>query len=342
MANATIRPLDGIQSGSFNVIIHFPGGVVTGFTDANISLGDVSGNGATNVTVVVSGMGQSYNVFVTLPEKVVGKLKFELTGEVMVEDSSQPSPIESTPIEIEYDTVSTVHAMFGDLDYLETGEIVLPINFTKRIIYFHKTDCRIRKIFGDDVFDMEYFLTGPDDADDFQLRFSPESDRRGAFSVDIPGYIYDTTRRIRDEIVVTPKLVPFNTYKPYMAAADIPDSLSAGIWDILIELNVPAIHVKISDFRLEFDGDLPDGFEDEIELYHARSLDVEPQRPSAASGVANSIGDWQRWDSLRDEDGTQIQGKYFILRFNVPVSIAGKILSITPKPVIGRGPIPGV
>ena len=112
------------------------------------------------------------------------------------------------------------------------------------------------------------------------------------------------------------------------------------MWDIFIELSAPAIEVGISDFDIEFADDLPEGFLEDVELYRAKSLDVQPSRPSGAfsfDAPADYIGDWVRVSG----DASTVEGRYFILRFNVPRSLAGEVLSITPRQGVFGKPVFG-
>ena len=364
MASLSVMGKDGIESiksRNFNLIATFAE-AVRGFDSSDIVLeavdapDTVHNNGVGGVVHWVTGNGANYHIIFHLPDDVDGKFRIRFTGQVVPESSitsenemGTAETITSEDIVITYDSISSLHVQFGDLSYLDDRVIELPIHFDEHVDHFHKTDCELKKMFGDDIFDMEYFLTGPypndhpTNPDDFVMTFIPEPNRRGGFFIDITGYIFKTSSIIRDNIVVTRKFIPYNTYETYMVNANIPDELSAGTWDIFVELNTPAIGVLISDFRLEFVGELPSGFEDGIRLYHALSLDVVPERPSPPSDPNNPpecIGDWVLYDG--SSGGTQMQAKYYILRFNVPSSLAGKILSITPKPIIGKPPIPGM
>ena len=330
----------GTQSGSFNVIASFREDV-SNFDSMNIEITPDAvepGNGTSGVSFQVSGSGAYYNIFFVIPDARIGKFIISLVGMVDLRGASVELS-GGLSLVISYDTQTTVSATFGDLVYSRNGEIRLPVNFAEAILYFHKTDARIDQIFGDAVYDMEFSLIKKEGFG-FEFVFLPMPDRQGLFKVALTGYVFRTATSIRDDVKITPKLVPYDTHEVYVVNANIPDVLSEGVWDIFIELSAPAIEVGISDFDIEFADDLPEGFLEDVELYRAKSLDVQPSRPSGAfsfDAPADYIGDWVRVSG----DASTVEGRYFILRFNVPRSLAGEVLSITPRQGVFGKPVFG-
>lgn len=332
MANAVITGHTGTKTSSFNLIVSFDSDV-SGFdlTDINVT------GAVTDITWRLFGSGAGYNVSFHVPEGLQGSLHVDLTGEVTPAGGSRPEAITVRAVSVDYDTKTSIHARFGELRYSDNNKTVtLPIQFEEDVEYFHKTDCEIRKIYGDDIFDMDYYLTSLD-AREYEITFLIPPGRRGAFKIDITGYVFNTLESIRDDVIITPKLVPYNTIEPYLEAMDIPDRLTPGTWDIFFQTNVPCIGVGVDDFIGEGPADVNPGTPT---LYRACSLDVEPERPSAridADNPPETVGDW-----VRDTTGdTRVPAKYFILRFNVPPAMNGKRYAVSHRRGTFKPPIPG-
>ena len=337
-ARITLSAPAGTQAGTFNVIASFAESV-SGFGNMNISLtpdATAPGDGIAGITWAVTGSGRHYNILFEIPNEAHGRFDINVSGQVTL--SGEMVDIAGTlTLSVAYDTATELTAVFGDLRYRETGEIELPITFNEPVLYFHKTDAELSQVVGDVPYDFQVALTEVD-AQTYEFSILPPPNRRGAFMIDLTGYVFRSSTSIRDNILVTRKLVPFNTYEIYMLNANIPDALTTGVWDIFVELSAPAIDVSTDDFIYAFEGTLPDGFLDSIVLYRARSLDVVPGRPSAlVDASAAAIGEWDLVTGASTK-----QGKYFILRFDVPSSLAGRQLSITPKQGVFRPPVPGV
>lgn len=332
MVNATINGYQDQKTGNFNLTVNFDV-AIRDFTSVNVQLAAVSGNGNTNVTFQPTGSGDSYNLGFILPEDVEGSFTVRLIGMVTRVGGSSPEGIMATAVTVTYDNRSSIAARFGELRYADNGNIGLPIIFMEDVLYFHKTDCEIKHIFGNALYDMEYFLTGSDSRT-FELTFIPPAGRRGVFSVDINGYVFKTATSIRDNVVITPKLVPYNSYKPVITKYIVPDALTVGVWDIWFETDIPAIGVGIDDFI----GEGPNV--GTPVLYRACSLDVEPKLPEAPSDPAYNaavIGDWV----LDTTGNSRVQAKYFVLRWNVPESLKGRRYSVSHREGSFRAPVPG-
>lgn len=187
--------------GNFTLPINFPDGEVTGFDTSNVTP-------VASFEFEVSGEGSNYNLAVTVPELSAGVFDIVLRGEVSV--SGITEAIEADAKTIAYNTATVVLASFGEHEY-DDNVIALPIKFEGDVLFFHKTDCLIAKLYGDDIYDFEYFLTETDSRN-FTLTFIIPPDRRGAFSVDITGNVY--TAQKRQTVHITPKLVGYDTYNP--------------------------------------------------------------------------------------------------------------------------------
>ena len=103
MAQATLYPPSGTQRGNFYVGVSFVD-VVSGFTNADVTLTAVSGNGVTNVSQTVTGQGHAYNISVTLPDGQSGSLRVALSGSVNVGSNSES--ISATSVVIAYNTTA--------------------------------------------------------------------------------------------------------------------------------------------------------------------------------------------------------------------------------------------
>ena len=207
-ARITLSPPKGTQAGIFNVPASFSE-PVTAFSIANISIEP----GIMGVTWSVFGSGQHYNIQFVVPENASGDFEIVISGQVSISGESVDIS-GGLRVPITYDTASELTATFGELVYKtdgEVGEIDLQIVFSEPVLYFHKTDADLKPVIGDLPYDFEVFLTEID-ASTYLFTFIPPPNKHGAFIIDLTGYVFRTTTSIRDNILITPKLVPFNSY----------------------------------------------------------------------------------------------------------------------------------
>ena len=78
-----------------------------------------------------------------------------------------------------------ITATFGDLDYRDNGEIVLPITFSEDVLDFHKSSLTITKVAGSEPYEMEYYLSQNKDARDntYNLNIFPAHGTAGIICV---------------------------------------------------------------------------------------------------------------------------------------------------------------
>lgn len=336
---ASVSVPGGSQSGNFNAIVSF-NAVVIGFSKADVSIGGTTGNGSIGVDFEILGVGANYNLDFSLPEEKSGSFRIFISGSLFVPDE-QPEPDPETGIqedvyypyaalvEVAYDNITSVIGHFEEVIYEANGEIRVPIEFGESVIYFSKTDFEIKSIDGDEIFDFEYFLIGS--AADYELVIVPESDRLGVLSVDITEHVWISTSTVREDVVTHAKLVPFNSRKPYVVVYEYPNGreLVPGIWDVFMELNIPAIGVGRDDFT--YVGENPST----PTLYLANSLDIKPDIPDLPVDRYNPpvcVGSWQQ-DITGD---SVISARYLLMRFNVPEGRSGEFsLTLIPGSIRG-------
>ena len=320
-------PLETV-SGNFNARVSFNARVV-GFGKGNVSISSSGGNGATGVDFEILGVGSSYNLDFTLPEETSGGFHISLSGILSVPDEQMHLEIMSDGGDVVYDDITSVIASFLEPVYQDDGEICVPIRFEEPIIYFSKTDCEVRHVDGDAIFDFEYFLIGG--GTEYEIVIIPTPGRLGLLSVDIIQHVWKSTSIIREDVITHAKLVPFNSRKPYVVDYQYINGreLTPGMWDVFMELDIPAIGIGIGDFV--YVGENPST----PTLYLASSFDIKPLLPPPpidGSNPPECVGEW-----TSDSTGNSVKpAKYLLLRFNVPPGVGGEFsLDLIPGSIRG-------
>lgn len=304
-------------NGNFNAQIAL-GAAVHGLTKTDITLTTLAGDGITGIDFEVLGVSSNYQLVFTLPDGASGRFRIAITGMVTIIGESQMRTVDANTADISYDTITSIAATFGTVLYPTRNEVRVPITLGEDVSHFAKTDCEIRNLAGDAMFDAEYWLVSTSNRD-FLLIFEIPDNRIGVFSVDITGYVWKTSNTIRDDVVVTEKIVPFNTTVPQIIDFDAPDELTAGVWDYFIELNSPMTGVGRNEFT--YQGDNP-GTPD---IYLASDLDIKPNLPAEPTDPNTPPDCFEGWRLDSTGDSTQA-AKYVLLRFpDVPSTASGPL-----------------
>ena len=101
-----------VQQGVFNVVVGFNARIV-GFKESDISLYDLTGNGAQGVVHEICGSGTDYNVCFSLPVGVSGSFEIVVEGYLRTENGYES--VRVPPAVVRYNTVETVHVGFGNV-----------------------------------------------------------------------------------------------------------------------------------------------------------------------------------------------------------------------------------
>ena len=310
--NAVITAPTNTVDGNFNASVTFDVSVIN-FDKTDVNITSLSGNGTTGVDFEILGSGSAFNLDFTLPENTAGSFRIEITGIITPQGGSQPEEVTSSTADVAYDNITSVTATIGEPVYGD-GEISVPITFEESILYFSKTDCEVKHIAGDDIFDFDYFLFGQ--ATDYELVFIPEPNREGLFSIDIVEHVWKSSGIIRDDVISVPRLVPFNSIEPHFAIYESLGELQAGIWDILIGFNIPVISMGVD--RVTYEGEYPST----PTLYRHVSLGEQPDAPADPidpNNLPECVEGWRLVPMLHNT----VPSRYFLMRFNVPESRSG-------------------
>lgn len=303
MINANITNHDTVHNGTFNINIVFDQNV-TDFTTPDITLTPVSGNGTTGLTFsAITGTGTTYTIIVTVPQDVEGAFTLAIDGQVSVSGISQA--VNATPRTFTYDTITHVTTTLKQLDHRDNGEIALQLAFSHDVLWFNKTDLRIKRITGDDPSLLDYYITGS--GRDYQAVFVPAPNTRGAVLVDITGTVQRTTGMLREIVNATPILVPYNNLIPVPKHISTPFKGTDGHWNVLIAFTHPIIGFGVDAIDFGVPAKQP-------VLYRAISLHKQPAPvPDYTVGTQahHCIGDWE----YIGDSNSEAQAKYFWLRF---------------------------
>ena len=302
MATGAFSIRSGTRIGNFNIPLSFTE-AVSGVGVSNLNAVAVDGNGITGVVFAVSGSGASYNIAVTLPDDRTGRFRLSLQGTVTPVGSGITEALTGNEITIAYDTASVVMASWGELEYREGGEIVLPVVFAEDIAYLHKTDFTLSRVAGDEVWEVieDYWLVERVGvARTFYLHFKIAPNKRGQFSVDLTGYVWKTATVVRDDVRIDPITVAYATIEPEIVdervkRTTVDDNHDRIDW--IIQWNV---HCTINDPREEF-GDLQAQFADFLDY---QGEDLDPPNFYRLVGVDGDFPEVPLPDDLPSTDWT--------------------------------------
>lgn len=336
MALANIMARSFVRYGSFNIPITFEE-PVEDFNKDDITITAATGNGVTNLDYKVLGSGKNYSVPILLPRDVSGSFSIEITGMVIPVGESIEESVTATSKTIEYDTTSTVYAVFGTPSSVDGTKILLPVTFyaddtsivsdnLQNVLWYSRTDTNLIRLSGDEIFDMEYYLLGSGSS--YTLVFIPQIDKKGSFEVDIHGDIIKQSTSVIEGISEIPKLIYYNTIVPIITRADIPQLSEGDYYDIEIDFNVPVTGLSVNSFLIIGPSTLPDPdlyrdntHDDDIDDEY--ETDIRPTTEVTAS-------DW-----TEESSKTIIRSRFFTLRFDLPEDISGIVrLSINENEVI--------
>lgn len=309
MITANITNHNTVHNGTFNINIVFDQSV-TDFTTPDITFTATSGNGTTGLTFsAITGNGTTYMIIVTVPPDIEGAFTVAIDGQVTASAVSQT--VNATPRTFTYDTITHITTTLKQLDYRDNGEIALQLAFSHDVLWFNKTDLRIKRITGDDPSLLDYYITGQ--GRNYQAVFQPAPNTHGAVLVDITGTVQRTTGVIREIINTAPILVPYSNLKPTPSHISTPFRGADGYWNVLIVFTYPVIKFGID--KIDFGVPVMQPV-----MYRAMSLHKQPAPvPDYTDGYeiiadtqpSHCIGDWVY---LGDTNAVE-QGRYFWLRF---------------------------
>ena len=112
MLRGRINAPVGVQQGVFNAIVGFNARII-GFKESDISLYDLTGDGAQGVVYEICGEDTSYNVCFRLPVGVTGSFEIVIEGYLKTDNGYEWVSV--PPAVVRYNTVETVHAGLGNV-----------------------------------------------------------------------------------------------------------------------------------------------------------------------------------------------------------------------------------
>lgn len=211
MANATLSTPQTVKTGTFSVMLSIDR--VTGVDKTDFNMHALSGNGIKDVDFEIAGdePNTTFNLMFTVPTEAVGSFELSMTGMVTPADGSQsaePEPVVSNTLLIVYDTTVAVKMTFGEVEYRENGEIVVPATFDEDVIILSKAVFTLFTVSGDTLAGVDYFVRG--EKTDYEIVFQTGSGHKGSFKVKPTGRVLKVSTGVWDDVVViAPKLVPF-------------------------------------------------------------------------------------------------------------------------------------
>ena len=208
MPSATIETLDETQTTNFQLDVEFDE-AVPDFADRHLRLYKLRDNGTKDVEITISGMSTEFTLAVALPSMKIGAFALSIGGMTIKTVGSQmvSESLTSNVVFVAYDTTDIkIKLDFGELEYRENGEIILPATFDENVIVLAKTTFFVRHVSGN-IDGVDYIILGENK--EFELVFDVPATQKGSFRVDPSGQILKVDTQTHHSIIGTPKLIPF-------------------------------------------------------------------------------------------------------------------------------------
>ena len=336
MANlsANITGNIGIKTGNFSLAVALFE-VATGFSAANVMLGGSS----SGVTFTVTGEGKDYHVNIMLPTDTdLTSFTVSLIGSVDVGGSS--CNLVANQKTVNYDTESTISAIFGDPIYEEYEDnlrIRIPTTFASEeaghtdIIGLDKTDFGLHRLLGDDIFDFDYYITGSGLS--YVVNIIPTIEKQGAFSVDIVGHVLKSDGITNEVVLNHAVILYYDTRTPDLVDFEMQTAPADGSpFSVYLDFDIPTTGLLPQDSdKIIYEGITNYG---QPILYYAEEVDDENKLPPQDSRTTSNL------PSNRDHpyDDNTVEARFFRLEFQSYDILPGEILNIRIKEGAVKGP----
>ena len=336
MANlsANITGNIGIKTGNFSLAVALFE-VATGFSAANVMLGGSS----SGVTFTVTGEGKDYHVNIMLPTDTdLTSFTVSLIGSVDVGGSS--CNLVANQKTVNYDTESTISAIFGDPIYEEYEgnlRIRIPTTFASEeaghtdIIGLDKTDFGLHRLLGDEIFDFDYYITGSGLS--YVVNIIPTIEKQGAFSVDIVGHVLKSDGITNEVVLNHAVILYYDTRTPNLVDFEMQTAPADGSpFSVYLDFDIPTTGLLPQDSnKIIYEGITNYG---QPILYYAEEVDDENKLPPQDSRTASNL------PTNRDHpyDDNTVEARFFRLEFQSYDILPGEILNIRIKEGAVKGP----
>ena len=334
MINANVTGNLGIKSGNFSLAVALAQ-TVTGFTASNVNLvGDITG-----VTFTVTGSDKDYHLNMMLPANTdLSSFAVDLSGNVDVDGTAQE--IVANQKTVQYDTTSTISAIFGDPIYEEYEDnlrIRIPTTFASEesghtdIVGLSRTDFGLHRLLGDDIFDFVYYLAGS--GLEYELHIIPPIGKYGAFSVDIVGHVLKADGITNQVVLNHATILFYDTRIPKLADFEIQSApADSSPFSVYLDFDIPTTGLLPQDSdKIIYEGVKNYG---QPVLYYAEEVDDANKLPPQDSRTASNL------PTNRDHpyDDNTIEARFFRIEFQAYEILPGEILNIRLKEGSIKGP----
>ena len=219
-----------------------------------------------------------------------------------------------------------IDATFGDLDYQDEPNVILPIAFTESgtavdVLPIQSSDLSVTPVAGDDVSLLDYTVRAVVDnnnvieRDKYEVVFTPTPNTSGALLVDFTGEVTKQSDSMLETVTATPVMIVYNNLTPVLANVEAPYKSDDGWWNIGLEFEYPVVGFGIHSIitGIEHTAD---------HIYRALTLDVQPSEPPpafsdtylyAGAQQFHCVGDWEYIDLA-----STTQARYFWVKLNAP------------------------
>ena len=281
-----------------NVIVSAPGvtAVAGSGTDHTYNIGD-----GRTVALSLSSDGEGGNFAIDvsgLPSEMSGSFTVGVTGNVMVDSASDM--LSGAAKTINYDTLTSLGASFGTVEYRDGGVIAIPVTFAFDVIAPSKTIFDITRVSGDDIEDFEYYIVGQDTA--YELIMVLPVGLKGRVSVGVSGTVFKEFSGTYDTVSATAIEFNYNMKLPTFSV-EIPPRLQGGINDFFYDFEELVFNFDSSKISVLGSNLTPS-------IYRAVATDT---RPAAARTLSSS--DW-----VLAADAHTEHARFYLFRFDVPSS----------------------
>ena len=302
-----------------NVIVSAPDvtAVAGSGTEHTYNIGD-----GRTVALSLSSDGEGGNFAIDvsgLPAEMSGSFTVGVTGNVMVD--SQSDTLSGPAITINYDTLTSLGASFGTVEYRDGGVIAIPVTFAFDVIAPSKTIFQVTRISGDSVEGIESYIVGEDQS--YELIFLLPLDQSGVFTVSANGTVFKTFSGTYDTVTLKPILVPWSRKVAEISVLGVPEEVSDGIYEVEIETDIPTKGLNINSFSYKI-------LTGKRVLFRSMDLETRPRHPPLVSETDIEEPEcFESWERVEFDDVESLPAdvvplgsadypasRFFLLRFN--------------------------
>ncbi|MDE0401701.1 MAG: hypothetical protein OXL96_28230 [Candidatus Poribacteria bacterium] len=254
---------------------------------------------------VVSVSGNDVVIGVRLPTtETSGSFVVRVRGVVTIDGVEKQ--IDTTRKRINYDTFTSLSAVFGKPSYRGAGELAIPVTFAEDVIAPSQTIFSLTHIAGAAVSLIDAYIVGA--TREYELILLLPRDSKGLFTIAAAGTVFKTFSGTYDSVTLTRLLVPWTYLFAEISVLGEPKEISKGIFEVEIETDLPTKSLNINTFSYKISTA-------SRVLFRSNDVSERPSNPPLLSktDIAEPAC-FESWDRVVDNTN-EPSGRFFLLRF---------------------------